>query len=34
MTERELEAIEMPAEADFSESVPNTYVGRVRRRMT
>ena len=25
---------DMPAEIDFSESVPNPYVGRVRRRVT
>lgn len=25
---------DMPAEVDFSESVPNPYVGRVRRRVT
>lgn len=28
------EATDMPAEVDFSASVPNPYVGRVRRRVT
>lgn len=30
----EMRAAEMPAEIDFSESVPNPYVGRTRRRVT
>ena len=34
MSERKPEAIEMPAEVDFSESVPNPYVGRARKRVT
>ena len=28
------EAVEMPAEIDFSESTPNPYIDRVRRRIT
>lgn len=28
------EITEMPAEVDFSESTPNPYLGRVRRRIT
>lgn len=28
------EITEMPAEVDFSESAPNPYLGRVRRRIT
>ena len=28
------EIIEMPAEVDFSDSVPNPYIGKVRRRVT
>lgn len=34
MSEKKHEAMEMPVEVDFSESVPNPYVGRVRRRVT
>lgn len=34
MSEREYEAAEMPNEVDFSESIPNPYVGRVRQRVT
>lgn len=34
MSERKCESMEMPAEVDFSESVPNPYVGRVRQRVT
>lgn len=34
MSEKEYEAVEMPAEVDFSESIPNPYVGRVRQRVT
>lgn len=34
MSERKRESMEMPAEVDFSESVPNPYVGRVRQRVT
>ena len=26
--------MEMPAEVDFSDSVPNPYIGKVRRRVT
>lgn len=28
------EITEMPAEIDFSDSIPNPYIGRVRRRVT
>ncbi len=28
------EIMEMPAEVDFSDSVPNPYIGKVRRRVT
>lgn len=28
------EIVEMPAEVDFSESIPNPYIGKVRRRVT
>lgn len=28
------EVMEMPAEVDFSDSVPNPYIGKVRRRVT
>lgn len=28
------EIMEMPAEVDFSDSVPNPYIGKVRRRIT
>lgn len=28
------DALDMPAEVDFSQSVPNPYVGKVRRRIT
>lgn len=28
------EILDMPAEVDFSQSVPNPYVGKVRRRIT
>lgn len=28
------EILEMPAEVDFSQSIPNLYVGKVRRRIT
>lgn len=28
------EILEMPAEVDFSQSIPNPYVGKVRRRVT
>ncbi len=34
MSEKESKVIEMPAEVDFSESVPNPYVVRIRRRVT
>ena len=34
MSEKKSEVIEMPAEVDFSESIPNPYVGRVRKRVT
>ena len=34
MNERNLKDIEMPAEVDFSESTPNPYIGRLRRRVT
>lgn len=28
------EIVEMPAEVDFSDSIPNPYIGKVRRRVT
>ena len=28
------EIMEMPAEVDFSDSIPNPYIGKVRRRVT
>ena len=28
------EIVEMPAEVDFSDSIPNSYIGKVRRRVT
>lgn len=31
---KDIEDMEMPPEVDFSESVPNPYVGRVRKRVT
>lgn len=34
MSEEQIEAMEMPPEVDFSASVANPYVGRVRRRVT
>lgn len=34
MSEGDYETIEMPLEIDFSKSVPNPYVGKVRRRVT
>ena len=34
MSENTSKVIEMPAEVDFSESIPNPYVGRIRKRVT
>ena len=34
MSEKEHESLEVSADIDFSESMPNPYVGRVRRRVT
>ncbi|WP_455137049.1 hypothetical protein [Thermophilibacter sp.] len=34
MTEKTHDSMEMPAEVDFSESIPNPYVGRVRKHET
>ena len=34
MSENTSRDTEMPAEVDFSESIPNPYVGKVRKRVT